>query len=198
MPIKFLFAVAAFAACTAADSAIPLLNYTCPGKLEVHADQGGPVYINGKETKLKRFNDNAYEATGSGVTLSITINPDGTSDVSYTGPRRAHGVCQPASASAASTPSAAGPAAPAPPVRPAPATAAPRERNPKAESACLAAVAKTTNVARSRLKVTDVMTAQAGTGVTVSVPGADAPWSCLVDKRGRVQNAMYTGKEGGR
>ena len=40
--------VAAQIAITATSSlaAIPLLNYTCPGKIEVHADKGGPVYIN--------------------------------------------------------------------------------------------------------------------------------------------------------
>jgi hypothetical protein len=47
-------------------AAIPQLNYTCPGKIEVHADQGGPVYINGKEAKLKVFNQNYYEAETTG------------------------------------------------------------------------------------------------------------------------------------
>jgi len=80
---------------TAATSfaAIPLLNYTCPGKIEVHADQGGPIYINGKEAKLKVFNKNYYEAKGSGVTISLSINPDGTPSVSYTGPGRNNGIC---------------------------------------------------------------------------------------------------------
>lgn len=189
---SLLAAAAMLAVGGAASAAIPLLNYTCPGKLEVHADQGGPVYINGKEARLKRFNENFYEARGAGVTLSISINPDGTPEVSYTGANRANGICRQSAASspASSVPAAAGSARPPP--------GAAREGNPRAESACLAAVARSTNVARSKLKVTDVMSAEAGIGVTVSVPGADAPWSCLVDKRGRVQNAMYTGKEGGR
>lgn len=72
---------------------IPLINATCPGKIEVHADQGGPVYINGKEGKLKIFNENYYEAKGSGVTISISINPDGSASVSYTGKGGANGVC---------------------------------------------------------------------------------------------------------
>jgi len=44
-------------------AAIPQLNYTCPGKIQVHADQGGPVYINGKEAKLKVFGvaESSYE-----------------------------------------------------------------------------------------------------------------------------------------
>lgn len=87
---------------TASLAGIPLLNYTCPGKIEVHADKGGPVYINGKEAKLKVFNKNAYEATGSGVTISITINPDGMPDVSYTGPGRSNGICSESSSSEAS------------------------------------------------------------------------------------------------
>jgi len=77
-----------------AQAQIPLLNATCPGNIEVHADKGGPIYINGKEAPLKKFNDNYFEAKGSGVTISLTINPDGSPDVSYTGKNRANGVCQ--------------------------------------------------------------------------------------------------------
>lgn len=79
---------------TVAQAGIPLLNATCPGNIEVHADKGGPIYINGKEGKLKKFNDNAFEAKGSGVTISLTIMPDGSPDVSYTGKNKANGVCQ--------------------------------------------------------------------------------------------------------
>ncbi|APE99045.1 TPA: hypothetical protein ACHTCR_000865 [Pseudomonas putida] len=77
-----------------AHAGIPLLNATCPGNIEVHADKGGPIYINGKEGKLKKFNDNYYEAKGSGLTVSLSINPDGSPDVSYTGKNKANGVCQ--------------------------------------------------------------------------------------------------------
>lgn len=77
-----------------AQAQIPLLNATCPGNIEVHADKGGPFYINGKEAKLKKFNDNYFEAKGSNVTISLSINPDGSPDVSYTGKNRANGICQ--------------------------------------------------------------------------------------------------------
>jgi hypothetical protein len=43
---------------TASLAAIPQLNATCPGKIHVHADKGGPVYINGKKASLKTFNKN--------------------------------------------------------------------------------------------------------------------------------------------
>lgn len=76
-----------------AQAKIPLVNATCPMNIEVHADEGGPIYINGKEAKLKKFNDNYFEAKGSGVTISLTINPDGSPAVSYTGKHGANGVC---------------------------------------------------------------------------------------------------------
>ena len=63
---------------------VPLINATCPGGTEVHADQGGPIYINGKEATLKKFNDNYFEAKGNAITLSLSINPDGSAAVSYT------------------------------------------------------------------------------------------------------------------
>jgi hypothetical protein len=90
-----LVATAALLATTAfAEAAIPFLNATCPGNISVHADEGGPIYLNGTEGKLKVYNDNAYEATVGDVTVSLTINPDGTPDLAYTGPGRANGICQ--------------------------------------------------------------------------------------------------------
>ncbi|MCV9963132.1 hypothetical protein OIU34_14575 [Pararhizobium sp. BT-229] len=92
----FLRVAATAAAMTVAGAAvakIPLVNATCPGEIEVHADEGGPIYINGKEGKLKVFNENYYEARGSDVTISLTIKPDGSADVSYTGKGGANGVC---------------------------------------------------------------------------------------------------------
>lgn len=79
---------------TAAGAAVPFFNATCPGRIEVHADEGGPIFINGKETRLKRFNENYYEARSGNVTVSLTIRPDGSPDVSYTGRGGANGVCR--------------------------------------------------------------------------------------------------------
>jgi hypothetical protein len=77
-----------------AHAGIPMLNATCPGKIEVHADEGGPIYINGKEGQLKKFNENYFETKGAGVTISLSINPDGSPAVSYTGKNRANGICE--------------------------------------------------------------------------------------------------------
>ncbi|MES2870741.1 MAG: hypothetical protein V4749_14355 [Pseudomonadota bacterium] len=77
-----------------ANAGIPLVNVTCPGNIEVHADEGGPIYINGKEAKLKKFSETYFEAKGSNVTISLMVNPDGSPSVSYTGKGKANGVCQ--------------------------------------------------------------------------------------------------------
>jgi hypothetical protein len=91
---KLLLTVFALCLAGTANAGIPLFNATCPGNIEVHADKGGPVYLNGKKAKLKKSNDNYYEAKGAGVTVSISINPDGSPDLSYTGKHGANGICQ--------------------------------------------------------------------------------------------------------
>lgn len=95
---------------------------------------------------------------------------------------------EPAVSAAPATPAAPPPAVPA-------ASAGVGDDYPVARDACLAAVAKATGVALSALTATEVLWAEAGVGVTVQVPGADAPWSCLSDEQGNVQGA-YTGSEG--
>lgn len=93
---SILRAAAFLAAATSAVpafSAVPFFNAACPMNIEVHADKGGPIYINGKEAKLKVFNPNYYEASHDHVTISLSINPDGTPDVSYTARGGANGVC---------------------------------------------------------------------------------------------------------
>jgi hypothetical protein len=56
---------------------MPLLNATCGG-VEVHADRGGPVLINGKVANLKKVSDTYYEASLGGVLVSLEINADGS------------------------------------------------------------------------------------------------------------------------
>lgn len=78
-----------------AEAAIPMFNGSCPGGLEIHADEGGPVYVNGRETRLNKFNENYFEAMDStnGVTLSITRSSDGGVQMSYSGKNGSNGVC---------------------------------------------------------------------------------------------------------
>lgn len=84
------------AAAPTASGGLPLFNATCPGGLDVHGDQGGPVYVNGKEATLKKSNDNYYEAkdAATGTVISLSKNPDGSLSVSYTGRKGANGICQ--------------------------------------------------------------------------------------------------------
>lgn len=77
-----------------ANAEIPMVNATCPGNLEVHTDEGGPLFINGKEAKLKKINDNYFEGKGGGVTVSLSISPDGTPSISYAGKGGAKGICE--------------------------------------------------------------------------------------------------------
>ncbi len=52
------------------------------------------MFINGKEAKLKKINDNYFEAKDSGVTVSLSLSPDGTPSISYTGKGGANGMCE--------------------------------------------------------------------------------------------------------
>lgn len=79
------------------------------------------------------------------------------------------------------------------PASPPPTTVDTGDSYPAAREACLAEVARQTNVPREQLAITEVLWAQAGVGVTVQVPGMHAPWSCLSDEQGKVQGAAATG-----
>lgn len=83
-------------------AAVPFFNASCPGGIDVHADEGGPVYVQGREATLKRFNDRYFEArdANSGITLSISRSDDGTPQISYTGRSGANGICQVSSSGA--------------------------------------------------------------------------------------------------
>ncbi|MET4728026.1 hypothetical protein ABIE09_001833 [Lysobacter enzymogenes] len=89
------FGALSLIACLPAVAGVPFFNASCPGGVSVHADDGGPVFVNGRETELKRFNDDYFEARDatSGVALSISRNPSGEVQLSYTGRGGANGVC---------------------------------------------------------------------------------------------------------
>lgn len=77
----------------AAEAKPPFFNAVCPLENEVHADKGGPVYVNGAEAKLKVANDNYYEAKTQHLTISIAVNPDGSPTVSYAHTSGHSGIC---------------------------------------------------------------------------------------------------------
>lgn len=83
-------------AASPAQAAVPPLNLVCGPGIEVQAEAGGPVYIDGKEAALTVINDKAYDAKLGDTIISIGINTDGTTSSFYTGPNRANGICNPA------------------------------------------------------------------------------------------------------
>ncbi|QJP14779.1 hypothetical protein G3545_14670 [Starkeya sp. ORNL1] len=76
-----------------AQADIPELNASCPGNIDVRTEEGGPIYINGKEADLKKVSDHHYEAQSAGVIVSVTINADGSPSISYKGLGAANAVC---------------------------------------------------------------------------------------------------------
>ena len=181
---KLVIATGLFFISNAACADIPLLNYTCPGHIEVHADQGGPVFVNGQEAQLIKFNDNAYDAKTAEVTISINVKANQSIEVSYTGKKGANGDCSPSQSVLSPKP---------------PSLSKAVEHKPEsvAIEACLNAVAKTVGIDRARVSTIDSMATRVGIAVLVKVPGAEAAWSCLSDATGNVDAVSYTGKEGG-
>ena len=92
---RWLFAAALLVATPVASAAVPVVEARCPGDLAVRADASGVVTVNGREAKLKAFNENYYEARDpeSGTIVSLTRAADGSVSVSYTGKGRANGMC---------------------------------------------------------------------------------------------------------
>lgn len=76
----------------AAEAKVPFFNATCGGNVEVHADEGGPVYINGKEAKLTKMGD-GYEAKLGHDVIDFSTNPDGSVLATWTGQHGANGIC---------------------------------------------------------------------------------------------------------
>ncbi len=86
-------ALALFAA-SPAFAKIPLVNATCPGKIEVHADEGGPIYIDGYPVTTKQIGGSSYEATHNGTTVSVEVFPDSSLEIRYSDPEGNHGLCR--------------------------------------------------------------------------------------------------------
>lgn len=66
----------------------------------------------------------------------------------------------------------------------------------RARSNCLTAVAKVVGLPRSGLSVIKEKSDRSGNSVDVNVPKATAPWACLTDRQGKVENVYFKGSEG--
>lgn len=88
-----LISAAALLAASSAEAKVPFFNAVCGDGIEVHADEGGPVYIDGKEAELKKVGD-AYQAKLGHDSIDFFTNPDGSVTASWTGKHGANGICQ--------------------------------------------------------------------------------------------------------
>ncbi|MBU3068858.1 hypothetical protein KOI40_03445 [Aestuariicella sp. G3-2] len=150
-----------------ASAGIPQMNYSCPGDIEVHADRGGPVFINGKEANLKKFSDSYYEAKRHGTTISISRNPDESMSVSYATKEGRNGVCKSSSHGSSS-----------------------RSSDEKAaKKACGKAFGKKTGHTNKKFKHAEYMTAESG--AVLKFNHEDHEWTCSLDRDGEV---WYLGK----
>ncbi len=94
---RFCFLLAApllALATSAAATPIPMFNATCGESVDVHADEGGPIYIDGVPVTTKQIGDSSYEATHNGTTVSVEVFPDSSLEIRYSDPEGNHGLCR--------------------------------------------------------------------------------------------------------
>lgn len=93
----FLLASLALMANVAIAKPLPTLNFKCPTNIDVHTEPGH-VYINGKQAKITTSNNSDdglfVEAVAGKIAVDVTIDATGEASASYTGPKRANGICQ--------------------------------------------------------------------------------------------------------
>ena len=94
MPKTLMITAAMVVAAGAAQARSPFFNATCPTDIAVHADEGGPIYINGHESEIHKSSGHYYEARHNRITISLSISPDGAPSVSYTRRNGNNSICQ--------------------------------------------------------------------------------------------------------
>ena len=90
---RIVLAAAAALIAGVASAAMPVFVATCPTGINVDAGRDGVVRINGQKAKVKKLNDNAFDAKAGYITISVSANPGAAPDVFYTGKGKANGVC---------------------------------------------------------------------------------------------------------
>lgn len=163
---------------------VPYFAAKCPTDISVETDRAGRAYIGGKKASVRSRNANYHELRGSGITVSVAVDP-GALTVTYTGKNRANGVCQVVEQETVES---------AAPEIVKPETAKPYDDVPARDKrACLKAVKKTTH--NPKAVVIGAESSEANNTVTIGVGPQRAPWRCLV-KRGVVADVMSLTDEG--
>ncbi len=155
--------------------------FSCPNGMTVHLTAKSAVYIDTKQVKVKKYNNNYFEVTKNGDTISLSRDGGSQFYASYTGKNGANGVCNITQAPSSKNDSAF----------PYASSAAKNAR-----PACIAAVAKQSGTGRQGLVVTDIMESEAATVLIIQAPQADAPWKCYTDRKGHVTDVEYFGAKG--
>ncbi len=172
--LTFIAAATLIASAGVAHAAAPAFTATCPTGITATSDGKGHAKINGKRATIKAVG-NAWEVRGRGVTVSVGGDP---LSADYTGPHRAHGVCEISTQAAA----------------PAAEQKASSRMPSQNEQACLRAVTKETN--NGEVVLLSSETSEANDTVYVGVGQQRAKWKCLV-KRGKVAGVESMTNEGG-
>ncbi|WP_211227634.1 hypothetical protein [Chitinibacter tainanensis] len=180
-----LLASAAILCAGIAHAEIPTMNYSCPTGIELHVDQGGYAYLNGKKAKLKVTSKDYFTVSGNGVSVDVMTNPDGTRTVSYTGKHGANGMCSEANFSAAAA------------TTPAPKKAGPMPKNMPAY--CKGEAAGQFNTKPIYIQVGKPFAT--ATGYAIKGTGdlgnqGKKPFQCNFDQNGKLQNFQSLVNEG--
>jgi hypothetical protein len=72
---------------------IPFFTATCPGGIAVHAEEGGPVTVDGAEADVLSETKYGVEVRQGDVTVVMMIKPDGSLSVTVPQPDGGTGVC---------------------------------------------------------------------------------------------------------
>lgn len=87
-------ALAAFCLASPAEARVPAFSAACPGRVDVQADNGGRIFINGQPARVRPFNNRSYEARLGPIVVSVAVGPGGRLDVSSRMRGAGNGMCQ--------------------------------------------------------------------------------------------------------
>lgn len=166
--------MAAFWLATPAEASVPAFSAACPGRIDVQADNGGRIFINGQPARVRAFDNRSYEARLGPIAVSVTVGPGGRVSVASR-MRGPDAVCR-----------VMPPRLPPPPMQGGPIPGGPAVER-------MAAVCRAEASARFRIRPTDIMTSQPSRdGRRFVVQGSfrdrgrQAVFACWFDARGRL------------
>ncbi|WP_370677295.1 hypothetical protein [Pleomorphomonas sp. PLEO] len=187
-------ALAAVCLASPAEARVPPFAAACPGRIDVQADNGGRILINGQPARVRAFNNRSYEARLGPIVVAVNVGPGGRLDVSSRGR-----MCQvrpprmePMAPGGAMPPMMPGdgPGRPMPPMQ-GDAGGRPGDNGPMDQ---MAAACRGEAAAQFRVRPSDIMTslpAREGRRFVVQGSfrdrgGRDAPFACMFDGNGRL------------